>query len=172
MAEPQQKFTVLLPLGLDEDQAEFIARDIVEFIQKRTRKGLDKDNQPFKSYSESYVDSLDFQIAGKSKSRVNLAQSGDTIESIEVLSIDGRRIEIGMEAGSDENDKMAWLIAPDNGASRNPLGISGDDLQSIIDKHKSSSREEREEERAVDEAITRSNLVSSILARIGVRNES
>lgn len=139
MAEPRQAFTVRVPLDFDQETRDLVADDILQFILRRTERGLDKDNAPFKKYSTSYSESLDFKIAGKSKNHVDLQLSGDMLTELQILntSVTGF-ITIGFEAGTEENDRAAWQrnnLKP-GFPKRDFLGIADEDLAKIISPYK------------------------------------
>jgi len=118
-----------------------LSKDIIDFIINRTRsKGLDKNNTPFKKYSKEYIKSLDFKNAGKSAGKVNITLSGDTLESILLLSHKTGEITLGFEKGSEANKIAEGNITGSYGQSkpskkraRDVLGISPQDLTTIQD---------------------------------------
>jgi hypothetical protein len=146
-----------LPIKVEDDVAEEIAQDIVDFIRRRSEKGIgikpDKygvvsssDEKEFAGYSETYMKSLDFKIAGKNKN-VDLTLSGDMLASIEFDKIRHKRnateIRIGvfdddvvgraegniLGTYGDENRKNRKKLA------RNFLGITDEDLAKILRKY-------------------------------------
>lgn len=138
MAESQQTFTFRVPLSLDQQARIDIGERVVDFIRERTDKGLDKNNIPFKGYSDSYVNSLDFKIAGKSRGDVNLQLTGDMLTDLQVLRTGTTGfITIGFEEGTDENDKAAWQRNNTRSSfpKRDFLGITQKDLDKIINKY-------------------------------------
>lgn len=152
----QQKAVIRLPSEFSDFtpvQRLAAAREVVKFIRERTEKGLDKDNKSFKSvsarkdrplkgkYTAAYVDSLDFKNAGKSRTPINLALSGDMLASIKVLNFNEKgKITIGLDKGDEDNGKMEGNRKGTYGQSkpvapkRDPLGITEDDLRSILSK--------------------------------------
>lgn len=124
---------------LTSDQKSEVADLIIERIVDRTQNGRDKDGQRFAGYSKSYKDSLDFKIAGKSPSKVDLQLSGDMLAAIKVLDQTRRSVTIGFEQGSEENAKADGNIRgtygkskPIPGKARDFLGISDRELERII----------------------------------------
>jgi hypothetical protein len=166
MAEPQQKRRLSIPRDFNSEERQLLARRVIAFIQKRTDKGKGIDNESFPAYSKSYTESLDFEIAGKTK-KVNLQQSGDTLASIELLSHGVGFITIGYEAGSFENDKATWLKRSDNGVSRKFLGITDDDLNKLIKQIESMRRKESEDNLRTRRLLNES-IVQDILKRLGI----
>jgi len=146
-----------LPNKYDDDVAEEIAQDIIDFIRRRSEEGLgikpgkygvvsSKDEKEFEKYSESYEKSLDFKIAGKSKN-VDLTLSGDMLASIEFDKIKQKRsateILIGVfdddVVGRAEGNILGTYGDLDrknkNKIARNFLGITEDDLAKILRKY-------------------------------------
>ena len=120
MPTKHQKVTFTVPKDLDDDAREQLADDIIETIRRRTEKGVDKSGRRFPAYSEGYVDSLDFKIAGKSKTRVDLTLSGDMLAALTVLDSRPGKIVIGFEDGSPENARADGNIRGSYGGSPNP----------------------------------------------------
>ncbi len=164
MAEPQLKRRLTIPRDFDSEERQLVARMVIDFIQDRTDKGRDVNNNPFPGYSDDYIDSRDFQIAGKTK-RVNLQQTGDTIASIELLSHGVGFITIGFDSGSFENDKAVWLQRSDNGVSRKFLGLTNDDLDVFI---KRVERQRRSGDDSRARRLLTDAIVGSVLKRLGI----
>jgi hypothetical protein len=142
MGAKWQKFEVLLPETFRSAKDKLaVGEDLIEYMRRRTEKGLDKEGDRFPGYSKSYKNSLDFAIAGKSPGKVNLTQTGDMLSDIEVLSIKGDRLLIGFERGSLSNDKADGHITGWQGRSKTKrefLGFEGSEtkaMKDIIKKH-------------------------------------
>lgn len=168
MAESRQQFTVRVPIQFSQSIRIDIADDIVEFILRRTERGLDKNNKKFKTYSESYSESLDFKIAGKSKGHVDLQLSGDMLTELQVLNTSASGfITIGFEAGSEENDKAAWQrnnLRP-SFPKRDFLGITDSDLSKIISPYKRRSDAENNQNSEIKEKVSQEarSIISNFL---------
>lgn len=144
MATKWQRIKVdLSGYGLTSDEKDEVADLIIERIVDRTQKGRDKDNRPWSGsaarYSDSYKESLDFKIAGKSPSKVDLQLSGDMLAALSVLDKTRRSVTIGFEPGSEENAKADGNIRgtygqpkPIPGKARDFLGITDRELDNII----------------------------------------
>lgn len=140
MATKWQKIKIdLSGYGLSPDQKDEVADLIIERIVNRTDQGKDKNNRPFKEYSDSYKESLDFKIAGKKGKPVNLQLSGDMLAALSVLDKTSRSVTIGFERGSEENAKADGNIrgtygkpTPDPKKARDFLGITIKELTDII----------------------------------------
>lgn len=165
MAEPQLKKRLTIPRDFTQVERQTLADMVIQFIQDRTQKGKDINNVAFPKYSESYKDSLDFRIAGKTK-KVNLSQTGDTIASIELLSHGPGYITIGYLAGSFENDKGVWLQRSDNGISRKFLGLTDKDLSRFINQVQRERGPVGEDSLA--KRLANALIVDSILKRLGI----
>ena len=104
MAE-QQKFEVQLPGELKQKYRHALATELIDYIVKRTKSGRNNEGSQFPKYSKSYVNSLDFKIAGKKRRPVNLTLSGDMLNSIQLLREKKDSIQIGFTAGDPDNGK-------------------------------------------------------------------
>ncbi len=136
-----QKIDVEIPDTLGPSEREQVASDIIEFIRKRTESGLDKNNRDFPEYSKAYIQSLEFKIAGKSASKIDLRLSGDMMAALQLLDHRDGKITIGFQDGSTENDRADGNITGSYGGSPNKkkardfLGIADDDLASILGQY-------------------------------------
>ena len=140
MATKWQKIKIdLSGYGLNSDQKDEVADLIIERIVNRTDQGKDKEGKRFPGYSKSYKESLDFKVAGKSASKVDLQLSGDMLAALEVLDKTSRSVTVGFERGSEENAKADGNIrgtygkpTPDPKKARDFLGITETELSKII----------------------------------------
>lgn len=105
MGAKWQYFDIKVPKEMSKEDKLALSEDLIEHIRKRTEKGNDIKNKSFKGYDPDYIKSLDFKIAGKSKNKVNLTQTGDMLAAIETLDIKDNKIRIGYENGTLENAK-------------------------------------------------------------------
>lgn len=172
MAE-QQKFTVKVDKRLGPDERLAMGLEIIDFILERTGKGFDKNNKPFPGYSDSYIDSLDFSLAGKSPGNVNLQLSGEMLGAIEVLNVDNEgEITIGIPAGDDFNNGKAegnikgtyGRSKPIKGKKRDFMGIAQKDLSEIKQNYLVNNKENREKarDRAL-ELLTAAQISTSLV---------
>jgi hypothetical protein len=135
---PQQKVDIEIPEKLPPSAREELGDLIIEHIVDRTQRGKDKNGKDFPSYSESYVKSLDFKIAGKSKNKVNLELSGDMLAAIQLLSSKKGKLTIGFERGADENGRAEGNIlgsyggTPNKSKARDFLGIEKEKLKELV----------------------------------------
>lgn len=121
--EPQLTWTIQIPSRFSEAQRLRLANLIINEIISRTKQGIDKNGRAFAKYSDSYKESKDFALAGKSQFRVNLTLTGEMLRNIEVISHGAGFITIGFPENSDENDKARWALADDNGPVRDFFGL-------------------------------------------------
>jgi hypothetical protein len=147
MSAGWQKIDIDIPANIPKFERRVLAEELIEYIRLRTEKGDDKYGRSFKPYSESYKDSLDFKIAGKT-SKVNLKQTGDMLAAIDLLSEKKGKLTIGFQRGTLENDKADGHITGNVGVTRDFLGFAGSErqkLKSIVSKYEdeSSSKIER-----------------------------
>ena len=138
MATKHQKIRVPLPEPItDPDKREEIADLVIERIVERTDQGKDKEGKSFTKYSKAYIESLDFKIAGKSKTP-NLQLSGDMLAAIKLLKSTRNWIEIGFEKGTEENGKADGNIRGTYGKP-SPVGPKRDFL-GILDNDKDKKK--------------------------------
>lgn len=104
------------------EQRREIGRQAIKYIKERTSRGNGRDNQPFtqtaqyqggrdnsRTYADTYRESKEFEIAGKSPRPINLRLSGDMLDSLEVLDVSlSGRVRIGYEAAGDNSDKAQF----------------------------------------------------------------
>jgi len=157
-----QRVKIEIPDDYGPLERQAIATEVLDFIRTRTQtKGLDKRNRSLPGYSDAYKNSLDFKIAGKSKSKVDLTLSGDMLGAMDLLSHRPGEITVGFENGSDENARADGNIRGTYGKSkpvapaRDFLGIAPGDLKKILNKYPVDKRD-RARERA--EIVMNGNL--------------
>ena len=73
-----------------------VGQAIIDTIVERTENKKYLNNSTAK-YSDSYVESTDFEIFGKSKGRANLTQSGDMLGTLDIIEEDESVIKIGWD---------------------------------------------------------------------------
>ena len=133
---PQQKIEIPIPEDLKPAQRLELGDLIVEHIVERTMQGKDKNNNPFKKYSKSYAESLDFKIAGKSRSRPNLQLSGDMLASLELLSQQKGKLKVGFPKGDEVNARaeghITGILGKSRGHKRDFLGLQKSKLNELI----------------------------------------
>ena len=89
----QQTFRVSNKLNA---QQRVVAADfIIQEIFDRTQRGIDKNGEPFDSYTKQYIESLDFKNTGKSSSDINLTLTGDMLGGLELIKHSPGLITIG-----------------------------------------------------------------------------
>lgn len=129
MPELTQSKVIDIPETFTGTKRKLIGRDVVEFIKKRTRSGLDVSNNFFSGYSKEY------EKSGK----VDLTLSNQMLNNLKLLSHGRGFIRIGFDIGS-ANDKASWNQNPQGQKSGSPsrkfVGISTIDLTRILNRHK------------------------------------
>lgn len=156
MATQWQRTVINIPRAYGAEERLAIGQAICAYIRYRTRElGLDRTNKRFSRYSVAYTKSLNFKIARKSKSNVNLTQSGDMLDALDVLSHRPGQIVIGWERGSNENAIADGNIRGTYGQSRqigprrDPNGITSPDLRRILANFPLDDREASKETAAI-----------------------
>ena len=147
MGAKWQKFVVILPKtirGSEEKLA--LGEDIIKYIRDRTRGAKDNSGKNFPKYSKSYLNSFAYKVSHKT-GRVNLTQTGDMLQDIEVLSVARDKLTIGFQNGTESNDKADGHITGWQGRSevkRPFLGFEGSEkraLNNLIKKHETGISE-------------------------------
>lgn len=138
----QQKISIDIPSGYSPEERRAIGEEIIQQIIDRSQAGKDKNGEDFPAYSESYMDSFDFKLAGKSK-KPNLTLSGEMLNALTVLETMDGEITIGYRlADKFNNDKAEGNIKGTYGSKKaNPkkardfLGIMDSELDTILTKY-------------------------------------
>lgn len=133
-----------LPSDIDGDSIDQIGEEIIDYIIERTKDGKGANGKAFPGYSKSYINSLDFAIAGKSPDEVDLTLSSELLDSLKVVSIEGRKLRIGYDEGDSRNNGVAEgnIIGsygqPKANAkkARNFLEITSKEIEPIVNRYK------------------------------------
>lgn len=159
---PPNRYTAIVNPRYTEAERRRIGEAIIRFIQERTMKGKGIGGQTFRNssgravYSQNYVETREFQISGKSRSRINLSLTGDMLDSIEVVDVSTMgRVVIGIP-DDQENDKSVFMREK----GYDFLGLSNDELRGILQKIGEPSTQRETEE--IDSSLLQS-LVRNIL---------
>jgi hypothetical protein len=130
MSEHPNTFTAFVDPRYNASERQQIGTEIINYIVRRTKAGEGINKNPFKSkYSNNYVKTAEFHIAGKVKDKVNLTLSGDMLDSLVVLETSTGRIKIGFDT-SFENDKSVWVERK----GFRFLGLSDKELNDIVNR--------------------------------------
>lgn len=127
------------PDDFTADQRILLAELIMVEIRKMTKRSLDVDGAPFAEYSESYKESTEFEIAGKT-SKVNLTLTGDMLASMELITHIKGQVRIGYKKTNPEAGKVQGNQSGIRGNSMdivNPrpfLGLPEPVLKSLYNK--------------------------------------
>lgn len=151
MTVKHQKVVIPIGKGFTPAQRRRIAEELIDVMITRTEGGVGVYGNPndpsslrkrrFPGYSDTYINSLDFKIAGKSPGSVNLKLSGDMLAAIELLEDRGDKLVIGFEDGTEENARADGNIRGAYGGSPNPrkarpfLGVTTSELAEVLDKY-------------------------------------
>lgn len=173
----QQKEPIKIKSYYTEEEASAIALEIIDRIIERTQKeNLDRYNEPFAKYSESYSKSLDFNILGKKKNKVDLTLTGDMLSSLKVLKVKKGLIEIGYEKGDPINGKVEGNRLGTYGNSkpvaepRDFLGIHKDDLDKIYENYPRGKKYMKERLKRVEDVFSAEVVSEDIINRIDFEN--
>jgi hypothetical protein len=141
--EVSQELNVSKILGVDVSGQPRIVQEfgqaVIDRIIERTENNKDVSGKAFKGYSESYIESEDFDEFGKSASDVNLTLTGDMLDSVDFLQ-SGDTVKV--EVADSETGKAYGNISGIRGKSnkkKNPrdwFGVSAKDLNEIKAKFK------------------------------------
>ena len=138
----QQKKRIKIPTGYKPAVREKIAQDILKTIRNRTTKqSLDKSGDKFAKYSKSYSQE-------KRKRKVNLKDTGDMMDALSLLTHRSGWITVGYEKGYDGMGKVEGnrkgtygKKKPIPGKARDFLGLTQEELDSILNKYPRSSQD-------------------------------
>jgi len=151
-----QRVRIDIPSGYSKQEREAISIEVLDFIRDRSAKGLDKRNRSFPGYSESYKKSVEFKIAGKSASRVDLTLTGDTLAAMDKISDRRGTLLLGYENRTEDNAIADGNIRgtygqpqPITGKKRDFLGITKKDLRKILRNFPLRNKRERLERAAL-----------------------
>lgn len=106
---------------------------VIDTIVERTLRGLDKNGDPFPSYSKSYKESLAFEIY-KDGSRVNLKLTGEMLASMEVIpALNGVTIQfVDALNAAKAHGHITGMSGRKGGKVRDFFGVSQAEEESIL----------------------------------------
>jgi hypothetical protein len=138
----EQKFTIKVSKKMPEEVQTALGIEIIDFIIDRSKKGKDKLNKDFPSYSKDYKSSLDFKIAGKNPNKVDLTLTGEMLNSLEILDTSEGEITIGINpkdklntAKAEGNVTGSYGGKPKPRKARDFMGIHKEDLNELKKKY-------------------------------------
>ena len=144
-----QRIRVDIPKTYTPTERVAIANAIIEFSIKRSKAGDAVDGSSFPGYTSGYKNSLNFGIAGKSESSVNLTLSGEMLNAMDLISHSNGSLLIGYDRGdSDLNGKVegnrigSYGREADSDKARDFLGISKTDLDKILKQFPKETEDE------------------------------
>lgn len=91
---------------IERSLLEGFGQAVIDYIVDRTEKGKRYDGVKFSGYDQDYVESDEFKAYGKSKSKVNLTQTGNMLGQLDILEIFDNSITIGW--GDNEERAKAY----------------------------------------------------------------
>lgn len=170
MGAKHQFIEIELPEGYSQDERQAIAQDLIDYVVERSQSGKGKGGKEFAPYSDAYVNSLDFKIAGKSKNDVNMTLSGDMLADIKLLDMKRTKLVVGFENGTESNAKADGNIRgtygqPKSiGPKRDFLGVTQKEVNKILENYPLNDRS-RTRDRA--ERVSRAaDLAEKIASKI------
>lgn len=173
VAKSTLQTTFDIPSSLNSQQRELLANKIVTEIRNRTKSGISPTGKPFKAYTKSYKESMDFEIAGKS-STVNLSQTGDTLADLQVILNTTGKIVVGYPTDYEDTEKIEGLVLGASGKAGvvgNPsrarpfIGLPQSTLKLLIEEVISETFDAQ-----LEEERTRTSYINGILGRLGIGN--
>jgi len=148
-SEVSQTFDLKEILGVDtKDFPEIkqaVGEAIIQRIVDRTESGQDVSGRSFKSYSDSYVESLPFKAFGKKDSEINLTQTGSMLGTIDIVKDSGNKITIGW-SDPTENAKAYNHQTGDTVKKREFFGLNTGDIKAITKEFKPDLKKSKNDE--------------------------
>jgi hypothetical protein len=129
-----------------EDFRNRVGQEIIDIIQERTQGNKFLSNAK-QSYSEDYADSLEFAVHGKSKGSVNLTQSGDMLNLMQIIESNSNRIRIGW-TDAEENKKATNHNFGVTVPRREFLGLTRDESKDVKSKFREATEVKTEDDRS------------------------
>lgn len=112
---PPLTYTMSVPMALSESERRKVGEAAIDYMRRRAKQGKGVGNKRLKGpdndgrYSQSYVNSSEFEAAGKTAGRVNLTFSGEMLFAMEVQNTSrAGQVVIGF-GDADSNDKAVFL---------------------------------------------------------------
>jgi hypothetical protein len=135
---------------------EAFGQEVIDIIRERTAKSKDINGNPLPSpYSESYADSLEFKAWGKSRNKVNMKLTGEMLDSMDILDIDGNVLKVGFEgleatkAFAHNTGFEGHPVLEGKVAKRKFFGVTKDEvnkiknrLKDLLERSKEATQEE------------------------------
>lgn len=111
-----------------------VGQYVIDLIRERT------DSNKFlspakKTYSDDYVESLEFEVSGKSRGDVNLKLTGDMLRRMNIIEESGNSIRIGWET-SEERAKATNHNFGVTVPRREFLGLTTKEVEKVRSRYK------------------------------------
>ena len=108
-----------------------IAQKVIDYIVKRTQEGKDISGKNLAKYSKDYIESAEFELAGKSPSEVNMTLTGMMLSQLDLLSDSPNTIRIGWE----DNEQILKAFNHNTGDTVKPrpfFGVTEKEAKEVI----------------------------------------
>jgi hypothetical protein len=155
MANKWTREKIILPKTFKPKDRVKIANVIIEHIINRSASGYDRNDNKCNPYTEKYADKK-----GVGVNDVDLILTGEMLDELELVSQKSGEITIGYKEPSDElagkvegNRSGSYGKEPNKKKARDFLGISNDDLTTLISAYGADLSDEVliSEEQAIDD---------------------
>jgi hypothetical protein len=108
-----------------------LGNKIIKRIEERTLSGIDKDDNEFQDYSESYVNSLPFDVYGKGEN-VNLRLSGKMLAAMIFKGVGTSDLVVYFKDGESAAKAHGHINGGNNLPVRDFLGLPTDELRALF----------------------------------------
>jgi hypothetical protein len=167
MASFKPYFEVSIPKEYSPEERRAIAAEIIDYVISRTEDGKKiGGKEDFPDYSKKYAEE-------KGQENVDLTFSGDMLMNMELLKQKSGALRIGYSSDYEELGKVEGNVLgtygkskPIKGKARNFLGITKEELNSILSNYPIKDRESRLE-RVIDVKLS-GRVADSILSNTGI----
>lgn len=149
-------------LSSETDLLREIGDSVAEFVRKRAEENKGIGGKELrKPYSKTYQRTTEFELFGKSATDVNMRLTGDMLESINTLDVDGSTIVVGIEG--EQAPKAHGHMTGKNGEvpkmKREFFGLTRDEFKEVLSPFKDRIKEAKPRERTVSD-FTREESVN------------
>lgn len=148
--------TINIPPSLSQEFRTELGRRIVEEIRERSRRGIDKNSNTFKSYASD----------GDQSGTPNLSSTGDMLAELDVISIQSSTITIGYDvnhelAGQVEGNTIGSYGQPTGNSkyARDFIGLPSNIVTRIV-------QEIKQEPNFRETRASQDSTISNILGRL------
>jgi phage gpG-like protein len=123
-----------------------IGQKILDKIRERTEENLSRFGRPFRGYSDTYKESLDFKAAGKSEGDVNLKLTGDMMGLMTVIDEGKNSVTIGWNDSEDAAKAHGHIdgLFGKKSLRRDFFGLRNDEIREISREIKAELKDDGE----------------------------